>query len=616
MDNKFWRRYEKGRDYLDKKNLVNRTNTCWNFFVGKQWEGVESDGEELPFLNYIHPNVMRKVTTIYTNRMAVNYSDMEGRAELQPVYERLSQMFSAKWEKANEDVLCRKSVKHGNITGDGLQYFPTGDVEDVQILLNTDILYGDESEPNIQRQPYIIIQERRSVEEVKEMARQNGISEEEIALIGPDRDTDNVLGNVDEVEGADSSDSTKVTVITHFEKKKEPVTEAIWEENEDGVRVGTLVKTGETRDVVYIARCTRNAMVENERPIEGEPSPVQKANGQQGRALSLYPIIKFSWEEFPNDARGVSQVEGLIPNQILINKTLARRSMTTKNTAYPRMAYDSSMVSNPEDLTKVGMPIEVSSGGAQSVNQAVAYLNPAQSNDEPKRLTDDLLEITQELSGSGDTTMGNIDLQRVAASAIVAVNDQAQSMHDDTVANLQLFVEDMANLWVELWQVFNPNGMTVVVKQEIQEEITEPAVDPETGEPVIDPETGEPEMEPTIDPITGMPQTQTREVEVPVEITAEELDQIKPLTRIDVTKDNSFTREAQQQVIDGLLDKGLINLEEWCELATDTSPVPKHALEVILERRKTEAQMQQQQMLEQQMMQQEMLPPPEEQPPA
>ena len=581
---KFWRRYEKGKEYLDIKRLIERSNTCWNFFVGKQWEGIEADGEELPFLNFIHANVMRKVTTIYTNRMAVNYSDMEGREDLQPVYEKLSQMFSAKWEKANEDVLCRKSLKHGNITGDGLQYFPTGNVEDVQILFNTDVLYGDESEPNIQRQPYIIIQERRSVEEVKEMARENGIPEEEVQLIVPDRDTEYTLGNIGEVEDADSSDTMKVTMITHFEKKKEPITEALWEDS-DGERIGTQIQVGE-RDVVYVAKCTKNAMVEYERPIKGEPSPIDKANGRQGRALSLYPIIKFSWEEYPNDARGVSQVEPLIPNQILINKTLARRSMTTKNTAYPRMAYDSTMVANPEALQEVGMPIEVTAGGAQSVNQAVAYLNPAQSNDEPKKLTDDLLEITQELSGSGDTTMGNIDLQRVAASAIVAVNDQAQSMHDDTVANLQLFVEDMANLWVELWQVFNPNGMTVVVKQTVQQ-------------PVIDPMTGQP----AIDPMTGMQQMQTQEIDVPMEITAEELDQIKPITRIDVTKDNSFTREAQQQVIDGLLENGLIDLEEWCELATDTSPVPKHGLEAIIKRRKTNAQAQ---ALQQQTMQQEM----------
>lgn len=571
---KFWRRYEKGLDYLDTKDLLNRSNKCWNFFVGKQWEGVEADGEDLPFMNFIHPNILRKVTTIYTNRMAVNYSDMEGRTELQPVYEALSQMFSAKWEKANEDTLCRRTIKHGGIVGDGYQYFPTGNVEDVQIIYNTDILFGNESEPNIQRQPYVIIQERRSVEEVKEIARQNGISEDEIALIRPDHDTTNTLGNTDEVENADSSDSMKVTMITHFEKKKEAVTEAVWEDAEDGSRVGTQVQVGE-REVVYVAKCTKYAMIENERPIKGEPSKVQMLNGKQGRALSMYPIIKFSWEEVPNDARGVSQVEGLIPNQILINKTLARRSMTTQNTAYPRMAYDETMISNPEDLMKVGMPIAVSSGGAQSVNQAVSYLNPASHSPEPKQLTDDLLEITQELSGSGDTTMGNIDLQRVAASAIVAVNDQAQSMHDDTVANLQQFVEDMANLWVELWQVFSPNGLQVVMKQQVEQ----PVVDPMTGQPAID-------------PMTGMPQTEMKEEDVPIEITAEQLDQIKPLTRIDVTKDNSFTREAQQQVIDGLLEKGLIDLAEWTELATDTSPVPKHGLEVILERRKMQAQMQ------------------------
>lgn len=587
---KFWRRYEKGKDYLDSKNILNRANRNWNFFLGNQWDGIEADGEDLPFLNLIHPNILRKVTTIYTNRMAVNYSDMEGRAELQPVYEALSQMFSAKWEKANEDTLFRRTIKHGAITGDGYQYFPTGDVEDVQILYNTDILFGNESEPNVQRQPYIIIQERRSVEDVKEMARQNGVSEEDIALIRPDRDTDHIIGNTEEVENADSSDTMKVTMITHFEKKKEPITETVWEDSDDR-RIGTQIQTGE-RDVVYVCKCTKNVVIEEERPIKGEPSPIQKANGKQGRALSLYPIVKFSWEEAPNDARGVSQVEGLIPNQILINKTLARRSMITQLMSYPRMAYDAGMIGNPEDLMKVGVPIEVTGGGAQSVNQAISYLNPASTTGEPKQLTDDLLEITQELSGSGDTTMGNIDLQRVAASAIVAVNDQAQSMHDDTVANMQQSVEDMSVLWVELWQVFSPNGLSVVMKQQVPQ----PVVDPTTGQPAID-------------PITGQPQTEMKEVEMPVEITAEQLDQIKPITRIDVTKDNSFTREAQQQVIDGLLEKQLINLEEWCELATDTSPVPKHGLEVILERRKQEQQMQEQQMQQQMMAQQPPMPP-------
>jgi hypothetical protein len=110
---------------------------------------------------------------------------------------------------------------------------------------------------------------------------------------------------------------------------------------------------------------------------------------------------------------------------------------------------------------------------------------------------------------------------------------------------------------------------------------------------------------PIIDPMTGQPQMDTQEIEVPMEITAEELDQIKPLTRIDVTKDNSFTREAQQQVNDMLLQNQLISLEEWVKLATDTSPVPKHQLEEVLEQRKAQQQM----MPQQQMMQQQAMPP-------
>ena len=593
MDNKFWRRYEKGKEYLDLKNLMGRSNTCWNFFVGKQWEGIEADGEELPMFNFIHPNVMRKVTTIYQNRMSVNYSDMEGRSGLEPVYEKLTQLFSAKWEKANEDVLCRRILKHGCITGDGIQYFPTENVEDVQILNNTDVLYGDESEPNIQKQPYIIIQERRSVEEVKEMARKNGIPEEEVALIVPDRDTEYTLGNIEEVENEDSSDTMKATMITHFEKKKMPVTEA--REGSNGEMF--IIQIGEV-DVVHVAKCTKTAMVMEERPIQGEPSMIDRANGRQGRGLRLYPLVKFSWEEFPNDARGVSQVEQLIPNQLLINKTLARRSMTTKNTAYPRMAYDETMVTNPDDLMLVGMPIAVASGGAQSVNQAVSYLNPAQSNDEPKKLTDDLLEITQELSGSGDTTMGNIDLQRVAASAIVAVNDQAQSMHDEVVANYKMYIEDLSNVWVDGWQTYHPNGMLVIMKQEVEVPVMQ--TNPLTGEQV-----------PVIDPITGRPQTEIQEIEVPKQITAEELDQIKPRTKIDVTKDTAFISEARQQENDKLLEMGQIMFDEWVEVS-EPSTIPKGDYEKIVEKRKrNQQQMIQQQMLQQQQMQQMAQQPPQ-----
>jgi len=537
-----WKKYEKGIDYLTRKRLIDRTTKSWNFFVGKQWEGLESGGEELPFFNFIHPNIMRKVTTIYSNKMAVNYTDMEGRTDMQPVYDRLQQMFSNDWEKANEDVLMRQTLKEAAITGDGIQYFGSGNMEDVQTLQNTSILYGDESETNIQKQPYIIIHQRETVASVRKQAELNGIPEEDIQLIIPDQLTENVVGNRQEVNEDMSSSASKVTTLIYMCKR-------------DGI--------------VHVAKCTKNVIYEEEHPIQ-----TTLPDGTPGKGLTRYPVLKLSWEDYPNDARGVSQVEQLIPNQIEINKTLARRSMTTKLTAYPRLAYDSN-IRNPEALQKVGAPIEVQTGGVSSVSQMISYLNPAQSSGEPKLLTDDLLEITQELSGSGDTTMGNIDLQRVAASAIIAVNDKAESMHDETVAKLEMFVEDMANLWVELWQVYHPEGLTVIM----QKTETLPAVDPVTGEEKLGPD--------------GLPIMETRSVDVPVKITSEQLDELKPRTRIDVSKDNSFTREAAQTVLDGFLEKGHITPEEYVQIVPDTSPVPKAALENVFKRRKEQqAQMQ------------------------
>lgn len=518
---KYWKKYEKGIDYITKKNLVTRTNRNWNFFIGKQWEGIEArNREELPTMAFIHSNIMRRVTTIHANRMSVRFTDMYGRSELKEVYDKLTELFDANWELAKEDIVMREQLKNGAITGDGLQYFGTGNVADVQILQNTSVLYGDESEEDVQKQPYIIIHQRMAVGTIKKMAAANEIPDEQIQLIVPDQDTDNIIGNRDEVNEEAASPDSKATVIIYMEK---------------------------INGIVNVAKCTKHVTFEPLHPIQGV-----KPDGTPAKGLTRYPLVKFSWEIQPNDARGISQVELLIPNQLEINKTLARRSMTTKMTAYPRLAYASGQVLNAEDLDKVGAALEVSTGNAQAVNQMVTYLQPAQTNDEPKKLTDDILEVTQELTGSGDNTMGNIDLRRVAASAYLAVSEKAESMHDETVARKEMCVEDLANLWVELWQVYQPNGIPVMRHQ-------------------INPETGEDE-------------------EYMDMLTPEELDQIMPVTRIDVTKENSFTDEATQQVLDKLLEGNRITLEEYVDLCKPTGPVPINGMKEMFAKRDIKAQ--------------------------
>lgn len=522
----YWKRFERGRDYIYKKNLINDTTKNWNFYIGKQWEGVESGGEDLPSLQFIEGVIKYKVSTVSQNTMVAKFSDLEGREELNDAYEKMNQLFEASWEKSNMQQQLWSTIKDSAVTGDGIQYYGTSRVEDMERIENTNIFYGDESEPDIQRQPYIILWQRRSVADIRAEARLNGIDEENIELILPDEETQDLVGNQDELESNLNVTDSKATCIIYMEKKG---------------------------GIVHVTKSTKNVVYEPTHPIA-----VTNADGTQGRGLSLYPLAKISWKDYPNDARGVSEVKQMIPNQLEINKTLARRSQIIKLTAFPRLAYNADAIGNAEDLEKVGAPIAITNGDAQSVGQLIAYLNPAQSNYDAKNYADDLLNLTQELAGAGETARGNIELNRVAASAVLAIRDQAALPLNEQVAKMKTFVEDLAKLWLEIWMVYNPNGMQVMVEQE--------------------------------DPLTGQ---KNKSLEV---ITKDELDLMKPNIRIDTSNDNPWTKEAEQTWLDNALANQHITFEEYVELLPTGGIAPKTKLEVLMQKRQLQMEQQQAQM--------------------
>ena len=433
---KVWELYQKGIDYLNKKHLIADTNQAWDFFCGDQWKGLKSGNMTMPKFDFIHSNVMRLVTIIYANRLTVTYTDLEGRAELQPIYDLLQTKYLEDYEKAKEDTLMRTTLKEACITGDGIQYFGHGaDASKVQRLDNTSVLYGDESEPDIQKQPYIIIHQRETVKSVRKQAEKNGLPQSEIDRIVSDTDTKEVIGNRQEVDESHAAQNGKVTTLIYMTK------------NDEGV--------------VCTMRCTNAVAYEPFHELRGEPSEIDQGNGVKGKGLRLYPLLKVSWEYRPNDARGVSHVKKLIPNQIELNKNIARISMASKNFSFPKLAYLEGAVANEEQLDVVGGKIAVQGTDVNEINKLLTYVQPAQISNIPKQLSDDLLQITQELSGSGENTLGQIELNRVAASAINAVNERAESMLDDQVANLAQFGEDFAALMAELHIIYEPDGFVV-----------------------------------------------------------------------------------------------------------------------------------------------------------
>ena len=505
-----WQKYEKCKNYMDGKSIVSKTERNWNFYIGDQWNGIKTGGQELPMLNFIKPIVQYKVSSVAQNAMTAVYSDMDANPSLQPVYEKLNKYWQQCWEKSKMNQAAWKALKAAAIQGDSYVYWEDADIlSPPTVIPNTCIFLSNENIDNIQEQEYIIVQESWSYDACVAHARKNKIPEKEIKLITTDNDTQSQIFNKKEVDD-------KVTVLFYMEKK-------------DGV--------------VRVGRATKTAIIE---PVE----PIQSMkDGKPLKSLSVYPIIPYVWEQVPNSARGVGEVEQLIPNQLELNKTLARRSMAVSIGAYPRLAYDANAIENPEDLNKVGVAIAVNGGGAQSINQMISYLNATNISSDADKLSNDLLQITKDLAGATDYALGNVNPEQASGTAIIAVRDSAQVPLSEQVARYRQWAEDVSLLWLDLWIAYNPDGISFMAD--------------------------------------------TEEGQIKVDITQEELNALKPTVRIDVSPDNQWTKLAEQQSLDNLFMNNQLTLEEYVEATPDNSSIPKAKLKAIIDKRKQEQQMQQ-----------------------
>ena len=190
----------------------------------------------------------------------------------------------------------------------------------------------------------------------------------------------------------------------------------------------------------------------------------------------------------------------------------------------------------------------------------IAYLNPANISSDALKLSDDLLQITKDLAGASDYALGNINPEQASGTAIIAVRDQAQVPLNEQTARYKQWVEDVSLLWMDLWIVFNENGISFEYEDEYG----------------------------NVSPVT---------------ITQDQLRQLKPMVRIDVSPDNQWTKLAEQQSLDSMLQLDKITLEEYAEMTPENSSVPKQKLLQIIGKRKQQEQqmmMQQQQMMQMQ----------------
>ena len=540
-----WGLFEKGRNYHRMTGIYTDTDRNYNFYNGNQWEGAKLGDVEPVQKNFIKPIVKYKVSVIHDNLYGIVYSSMNFenqafRKQAERYCEMLNGYAARVWEKDKMDDKGRSVTKDGAINDEGIIYvdFDQEKMYPVNELLNkADVYYGNENSEDIQNQPYILIRKRMPQANAQELALNLGMSKEKLDYIIGDNDTFEEAG-----EAAKQELDNMVTVVYKMYKQ-------------DGT--------------VHFSVATRWVEIVEDMDM----------------GISLYPIAHFTWEEKKGSARGEGEVRYLIPNQIEVNKTEMRRVLTVKLQAYPQKVVDVSKVANPNMLNTVGGTIRTNGQPVDDVRKIVGTIPPAQMSPDVVQLQQDLIQVTRELAGAGDSATGQVDPESASGRAILAVQQASQAPMTEQKERFKSFIEDLAKIWLEYLIAYSENGVNM------EEKVT----DPNTGEETI------------------------RVVNVPQSA----LLQLQASVKIDVTPKSVYDRFAQEQTIENLMLQGFFNAQRVGELAVyadlldDDSVAPKmkikEAVEKIREEQRKIAMIQAQAQVMQQRANQFLMGDPDEQ---
>lgn len=420
--------YEAGLSFNQGIDLYDCVQTNENFFIGKQWEGVKSNGLPTPVFNFLKRVVLFSVANVSTDNLKLHAKRLPSSGQLpanmaELLADILNDQFAAIFEFNKMGSCIREFCRNAAVDADGCAYtYWDPDVDTGQpgkgairteVLLNTQVMFGNPNSRDVQSQPYILIERRMLVKDARKRAKANG------------KDTE--LITADDKEGGDPHldqlGGDKVTVLLR-----------LWRDDKSGT--------------IHGYECTKNAEIRKEWDL----------------GIKLYPITWMNWDYVQDCYHGQAMITGLIPNQIFVNKLFAMSMISLMTLAYPKVVFDKTKVAKWSN--RVGAAIAVNG----NVDGVAKIIDPASISPQISQFIDIAISYTQKFLGASDVALG--DTRPDNTSAIIALQRAAATPMELTKQNLLQSIEDLGRIYMEFMaeyygtryvEVTGPNGQGKVI---------------------------------------------------------------------------------------------------------------------------------------------------------
>ena len=412
---KIWEEFIKGREYIKHSGLKQEWEDCEKFYEGDHWPQPTPKTKNMPrpVVNICSMICDNKKSGILSGNIKMLFRPAEMFGDSLQRAEEGANIFTkfadniVKELKQNEldDLAQDSSVQLGTyiyhyywdttIAG-GMQTPYVGGLRG-EIIHPKNIVFANPMEKDEQKQKYIIIASAEPLESVKALAKRNGIT-----------DWDSIKGDND-LEEDETNTLSLCTVLTKYSRLNGKV---VWEKS---TKYYYLQKP-----TMWEPDIKKVKIDEIDEQEINEPDTVN--NGGYFRK-QLYPIVVGSHKNRKNSIYGIGEVKQAIPNNKAVNFNIGMMLLSVQNTGWPKIiqkvnALAKQMITNE--------PGEIITDTTQGQGWGVKYLETPGFNGQALTLTNTIIDLTRTVTGSTEITNGEALGANMAASAIIALQNQAK----------------------------------------------------------------------------------------------------------------------------------------------------------------------------------------------
>lgn len=437
-----WEDYRRGVEYQERMGLTKQLPVFVDFYEGKQWPAPTKKTKNLPrpVINLVKMICRNKKSAILSAPVKLIYRTSENRIRVD--VEKFNRFASYIQRELSQEELDKRAIHDAVRKGSYFYHYfwdaeargkpgTVGGALRGELIDPLSIFFADPCECDEQKQEWIIIATREHVRSVQEKADE-GV---DISTITADENQDKY--------GTKEQEGDKLcTVLTRYFRRDGEV----WFEKSTRA---TIVNAA--RPLAPDVEAARRALYEEpDAPNNGLPDDASSVSPLKRARAPLYPVVAGSYEPRERCIYGLGEVEGIIPNQKLINFTLGMMALSVQEQAWGKY------VVHPDALngqTITNEPGQVLVDHSQTGN-GIRKMTEQNIQTAPIQLVETISSLTRVVTGSSEVMTGETLGASMSGAAIAQLQAQAQQPNEELRDAFHLVKEKQGKVLAQFYKLF------------------------------------------------------------------------------------------------------------------------------------------------------------------